>query len=74
MSDEPQAPAADVFDVSHVIYDGAPMVKLTVATPENTAELFMPAESALWLALELWKASGLPLDHNLRFRRREVKS
>jgi hypothetical protein len=62
--------AGEVFEVSHVIYDGEPTVKLTVETPENTAELFMAPESALWLALQLWRASGLPLDHNLRFRRR----
>lgn len=63
--------AADVFTVDHVISidDQAPAVRLVVATPDHEAEMTMPPESALWLALELWKASRLPLNHNLRFRR-----
>jgi len=72
------ASAGDIFEVDHVVSleHNGPAVKLTVYMPDSDThehvELVMPPESALWLALELWKASGLDLNHNVRFRRRAV--
>lgn len=62
----------DVFQVDSVVVLGAsgPQVRLVVDTPEHEAEMTMEPESALWLARQLWKASGLPWDHGLRFRRK----
>jgi hypothetical protein len=34
----------------------------------------MEPETALWLARKLWQASGLPMDHGLRFRGRPVSA
>lgn len=61
--------ADEVFVVERSETSDGETVTLRVVTPEHEAEMTMPPESALWLALELWKASRLPLNHNLRFRR-----
>lgn len=72
MTDVPIRRAEDVFSVDCVVVSDqpGPQVRLVVDTPESDIEMTMTPESALWLARELWQASGLPMDHNLRFRRR----
>lgn len=67
MSEPLQRTAGDVFTVARTD-DG--VVSFTVAA--STVDLAMELEpvSALWLARQLWQASGLPLDHGLRLRRR----
>lgn len=66
--------AEDVFTVDSAISadrdQPGPVVRLCIDTPNSEVEMTLIPESALWLALELWKASGLDLNHNMRFRRR----
>lgn len=64
--------AEDVFTVNSVIVTDqpGPMVRLSIDSPEHSTDMTMSPVTAVWLARELWKASGLPFDHNLRFRRR----
>lgn len=67
--------ADDIFTVERTETAGLPAsITLTVTTPEHEAEMTMEPETALWLARKLWQASGLPMDHGLRFRGRPVSA
>ena len=74
MTDEHTRLIEDVFSVDCVVstaHDG-PQVRLGIDTPEHSVDMTMSPEAALWLSRELWQASGLPMDHSLRIRRRRA--
>jgi len=72
-ADVPIRLAEDVFQVDSVVVLGAPrpQVRLIIDTPESDVEMTMDPGTALWLARQLWEASGLPFDHGLRFGRKD---